>query len=67
MYITNGPEAAALADPLVQQLEAEAIGAGILRYLAGIDQGSGYQPQQVFGPGSVPTYDEQPCVDPPLE
>jgi N-acetylmuramoyl-L-alanine amidase len=66
MYITNGPEAAALADPAVLQLEAEAIGAGIMRYLAGIDQGSGFRPQQVFGPGSVPTYVEQPCVDPPL-
>lgn len=66
MYLTNADEAVALNRPEIRQLEAEAIGGAILRYLSSGAGGSGYQPGQVFGSDAVPDFEPVSCTDPPL-
>ena len=65
-FVSNGPEAALLARPDVQQAEGEAVARGILRYLTTQDPGSGfvepYPRRSPAGPGGG----AGGCVDPPL-
>ena len=65
VYLSNPPEAELLADPAVQQVEAEAIAAGIVRYLTTEDPGSGHK--TVVTSGRITTGGRRSgCVDPPL-
>ena len=66
VYLSNPPEAELMADPAVQQVEANAIAAGIVRYLTTDDPGSGHN--GVTRTSRVLTTGRRSgCVDPPLE
>ena len=66
VYLSNPPEAELMADPAVQRVEANAIAAGIVRYLTTDDPGSGHngatRTSRVLTTGR-----RSGCVDPPLE
>lgn len=66
-FLSNPPEAELLARADVQQVEADAITRGIIRYLRTADPGSGYTDAyartEPAGPGGGSTG----CIDPPLE
>lgn len=66
LVLSSPAEAAALERDDVRQLEAEAITAGILRYLTTTEPGSGYRAGLTFGAGGVPAGEPYLCVDPPL-
>jgi N-acetylmuramoyl-L-alanine amidase len=66
MFLSNPDEARALEDPGLRQLEAQAIGIAIIRFLESDDPGSGFlEPRTFQGPGSG-TGGVEGCVDPPL-
>ena len=65
-YISDPPEAALLVRGDVQQVEADGVALGILRYLHGTDPGAGFvepYPRTDPPPTGEPA---PPCVDPPL-
>jgi len=65
-FITNGPEADLLARPDVQQVEGNAVAAGILRYLRTSDPGSGYTEPYPRTTPAGPGGGSAGCVDPAL-
>jgi N-acetylmuramoyl-L-alanine amidase len=63
-FITNPTEATLLADPEVQQAEAQAIARAVARFVSTDDPGSGFTepyPRPSTGTGGTPS-----CTDPPL-
>jgi N-acetylmuramoyl-L-alanine amidase len=66
-YITNPAEEALLATPEFQQVEADAVARGIVRFLTTDDPGTGYVgPSRRTAPAG-PGGGADGCVDPPLE
>ena len=66
-FLTNPTEEALLVRPEVQAAEAEAVAAGIVRFLAGDDRGSGFvEPYERVDPAG-PGGGTAGCEDPPLQ
>ena len=65
-FITNGPEAELLARPDVQQVEGQAVAAGILRYLRTADPGSGFTEPYPRTTPAGPGGGSAGCQDPAL-
>jgi hypothetical protein len=67
LYLGDPDEAALLADPAVQQLQADALARALVRYLGTDDEGGGHLDDHRFtgglGGGGGGT---SGCVDPPL-
>ncbi len=65
-YLSSPSEAALLARADVQQVEAEALARGFIRWINTADGGSGFTPHFV-DPVSTGTGGTEGCVDPPLQ
>ncbi len=66
MFLSNRSEARALENGFVREVEAEALGSAILRFLDTNDPGTGFLDPRVFeGPGTG-TGGVDGCEDPPL-
>lgn len=67
LFLQNASEAEALATPAVQQLEAEALGRAILRYLETDDPGSGFTDPRIYNFSISASGGTDGCIDPPLD
>jgi N-acetylmuramoyl-L-alanine amidase len=65
-FISNGPEAELLARPDVQQVEGNAVAAGIVRYLRTSDPGSGFTEPYPRTTPAGPGGGSAGCQDPAL-
>ncbi len=66
MFLQNRPEAEALATEEVQDLEVEALGAAIVRFLETDDEGTGHYDPLVYNFPVSATGGTDGCVDPDL-